>query len=182
MACTSPTIHGWSDNIKRLITQRSNTLSNHFSKEAGRILRPAGMIWRSVLAQSIFSDLALAVDAGKRFIPLHHLGLSGVILYDLPDTRPDGDTSNENSKRFTLSGVFGDPDDPQDLGMETDELLDRVQAKLIYLPAYACTSFVVSPTSFPHLAYVRMNHSTDMTRRHIYDADGASDERSDLQQ
>ena len=181
MACTSPTIHGWSDNIKRLFTHRSNTPSNRSSKEAGRILRPAGMIWRSALAQSIFFDLALAVDAGKRFLPLHHLGLSGVILYDLPDPRYDGDTPNENSKRFTLSGVFGDPDDPQDLGMETDELLDRVHARLIYLPAYACTSFVVSfPFSPSRLC--RTNHSTDMTRRRIYDADGASDERSDLQQ
>jgi hypothetical protein len=42
-----------------------------------------------------------------------------------------------------LLEVFGDDDDPEDLGMDVDHLLDRVSARLIYAPAYACTSFVV---------------------------------------
>jgi hypothetical protein len=147
MACSSPTVHGWSDNIKRLFTQRSDSLSNCNSKGGTRILHPAGTIWRSVLAQSIFSDLALAVGGGKRFLPLHHLGLTGVILYELPGPDTSSHMDHGNGHKFTLVEVFGDPDDPLDLGMETDELLDRVQARLIYFPAYSCTSFVVSCSS-----------------------------------
>ncbi|KAL0955484.1 hypothetical protein HGRIS_001724 [Hohenbuehelia grisea] len=43
---------------------------------------------------------------------------------------------------LTLNAVFGDPDDPSDVGMEVDELLDCIHAKLVCLPLYACTSFV----------------------------------------
>jgi len=43
-----------------------------------------------------------------------------------------------------LKSVFGDLNDPSDPGMDLDQLLDIVHAKVIYFPAYACTSFVVS--------------------------------------
>jgi len=71
------------------------------------------------------------------------MGLSGVILYELPDAGHLEAGDPQSSKALTLQEVFGDDDDPEDLGMEVDHLLDRVGARLIYAPAYACTSFVV---------------------------------------
>jgi hypothetical protein len=67
--------------------------------------------------------------------------LSGVILYELPNPGRLG--VGGASGALTLQEVFGADDDPEDLGMDVDHLLDRVGARLIYAPAYACTSFVV---------------------------------------
>ena len=133
MACTVPT-HGWTDNFKRIFTRRSRSVSGFPTASNFPLTsNPAGILWRSVLAQSIFSDLSLKLASGRRFLPLHHLGLCGVILYELPGQAQNGE--------FTISSVFGDSSDP---GMDTEELLDGVRAKLVYAPAYACTSFVVS--------------------------------------
>ena len=65
------------------------------------------------------------------------LRLSGVILYELPNT------ARADAEPLTLQEAFGNADDPQDLGMDVDHLLDRVGARLIYALAYACASFVV---------------------------------------
>lgn len=48
--------------------------------------------------------------------------------------------------RITLASVFGDLDNDEESGMDLDDLMDEVDAKVVYFPAYACTSFVVRPT------------------------------------
>ena len=48
---------------------------------------------------------------------------------------------------LTMQGAFGDPDSPEvaaNRGMDLDDLLDAVDAKVVYFPTYACTSFIVS--------------------------------------
>jgi hypothetical protein len=113
----------------------------------------------------------------KRFVRLEYLGLSGVIIYEMPGRRglqswhayddqrrdprsmypeqdhreahEEGEQEQEKEDDLTLSSIFGDPDDPEDQGMEIDHLLDRVGAQLVYVPLYACTSFAVSYTSAP---------------------------------
>ncbi|KAJ7589651.1 hypothetical protein C8J56DRAFT_939174 [Mycena floridula] len=63
------------------------------------------------------------------------LGLGGLITFEIPYG------TAEKDDEWTLNGVFGDPDDPELPGMEIDELLHKINAKLTYLPLCACTSF-----------------------------------------
>ncbi|KIM38277.1 hypothetical protein M413DRAFT_30389 [Hebeloma cylindrosporum] len=101
-----------------------------------------GDIWRHAFSVSVYADLeAFAEDSypisWRRFVRLEHFGLSGVIFYEIRRERSD------DSRHLTLKTVFGDLNDPADLGMDLDKLLDMVQVKVIYFPAYACTSFVI---------------------------------------
>ncbi|KDR86129.1 hypothetical protein GALMADRAFT_132717 [Galerina marginata CBS 339.88] len=86
----------------------------------------------------------------RRFVRVEHFGLSGLLFYEigLPSTRLGVVESMERGdddieKLLTLESVFGDPNDPADPGMDVDDLLDAVHAKLVYFPAYACTSFLM---------------------------------------
>jgi len=135
--------HGWTANLERIFRLYSVRLLPYFDKQANpRLFRHhPGTIWKTALAQSIFADLSLGIR-GRRFIPLEHLGLSGVILYELPVITAQDDP--ENHSGFTLKSVFGDDSHPDDLGMDVEDLLDAVCGTLIYVPAQACTSFVVS--------------------------------------
>lgn len=55
-------------------------------------------------------------------------GLGGMVMYKI-DADMDWET------------MFGDGGPHR--GMELEDLLDEVQAKVVYAPLYACTSFVV---------------------------------------
>lgn len=112
---------------------------------------PSGQIWRQDLCKSVFLDLTNNVGTGlRRFLRLEHVGLSGVVFYEIPtsgrDQSADAGTGTL-TEGLTLTRVFGDPDDPSNLGMDTDDLLDIIEAKLVYFPGYACTSFIVSEVS-----------------------------------
>jgi hypothetical protein len=138
MTCTIPT-HRWTANLERILGLYSVRLSPTFDKKANprHSRHQRGKIWKIALAQSVFADLSLGLHGGKRFFRLEHSGLSGVIVYELP-------ASIEGHGAFTLKTVFGDDSDSEDLSMDVEDLLDAVCASLIYAPAYACTSFVVS--------------------------------------
>ena len=106
-----------------------------------------GLIWKRVLGHCIYCDLSSEETLGslvrqrRRFVRLESLGLSGIILYEIPAaTTPRTD---EPPTRMTLRSVFGDPTDPSEHGMDINDLLDDVNARVIYFPSY-CTSFTVS--------------------------------------
>jgi hypothetical protein len=127
-----------------LATQASNcTRSWHYS----------GNIWKHFIYASIHRDLAgIAVtncdncdDSLRRFVRLEHIGLSGVILYEIRMCSPccllQGNRIGAG-EYLTMRRVFGDPD--SSASMNLDNLLDMVDAKVIHFPTYACTSFIVS--------------------------------------
>lgn len=111
----------------------------------------------------------------KRFVRMEELGLGAIITFEIP--HPAGrsqaqfrdsesqealftmDTTEVNdveTDKWTLRKVFGDPDDPEVQGMEIDDLLDNISAKVSYVPLYACTSFAVSvfPRSQTAVSYL----------------------------
>ena len=110
---------------------------------------PPGDIWRHAFSVSVYVDLETFVDdsypiSWRRFVRFERFGLSGVIFYEIRRGQSNGQRPENESGQLTLESVFGDLSDPSDLGMDLDQLLDMVQVKVIYFPAYACTSFVVS--------------------------------------
>jgi hypothetical protein len=131
MAC-SPTA-GWSTILYRIFMLSPSTSLASDRLNQRLTAHPAGQLWRAALVQFVFSDLTLGIHECRRFARLEYPGLSGVLIYELP-----------KSAELALNQVFGDETDGNDLGMDVDELLDRVAVKLAYAPAYACTSFVVS--------------------------------------
>ena len=108
----------------------------------------AGLIWKRTLGHCLYCDLseeeasASLVRQRRRFARLESLGLSGVILYEIPAGPVS--TTDAPPRRMTLKSVFGDPTDPNQHGMDVDDLLDSINARVIYFPSYACTSFIVS--------------------------------------
>jgi len=79
---------------------------------------------------------------------MDHLGLSGLLFYEIRAPIPEMDNDlfapREGTTSLSLEDVFGDQDDPTDGGMSVDDLLDVIHAKVVFFPAYACTSFIVS--------------------------------------
>ena len=84
----------------------------------------------------------------RRFVRLEHIGLSGVILYEIRMCSPCRISHGADIEDcLTMQGVFGDADCPElaaDHSMNIDDLLDAVDAKVVHFPGYACTSFAVS--------------------------------------
>ncbi|KAF9457893.1 hypothetical protein BDZ94DRAFT_1272029 [Collybia nuda] len=109
-----------------------------------------GATWKKLLGKSVFLDLAgESYERRRRFVRLETLGLSGIIFYEISTGYlKDGlnvlDEAPEETipvTRLTRKSVFGDPHISSDLGMGIDRLIDVVGAKVLYFPAYACTSF-----------------------------------------
>ena len=107
-----------------------------------------GLIWKRILGHCLYCDLSGEETLGslvrqrRRFVRLESLGLSGVILYEIPAVAVS--RTDEPPTRMTLRSVFGDPTDPSEHGMDINDLLDDVNARVVYFPSYACTSFIVS--------------------------------------
>ncbi|KAF8167138.1 hypothetical protein B0H34DRAFT_669643 [Crassisporium funariophilum] len=111
-----------------------------------------GHIWRHLLTESVYHDLIGTAEQHhprtlRRIVRVEQTGLSGVLLYELRSsslkyTNGDYEERIDDPGSLTLTDVFGDLEDPSDLGMELDDLLDAVNAKVVYFPAYACTSFI----------------------------------------
>jgi len=119
----------------------------HLSSNAHLILRrssryPAGEIWKHTFSVCVYSDLEIweVSSNNRRFARLEDRGLSGIILYEVPVTPgPDGHIHPS----FTLEEAFGREENEYEDGMSVTELLDSTNARLVYFPAYACTSFFV---------------------------------------
>lgn len=85
----------------------------------------------------------------RRFARLEQSGLSGVILYEIPvKHRSDGRTC----PGVTLEEVFGSKEGNYEDGMNMKELLGSTDARLVYFPAYACTSFFIGQVMHTFLA------------------------------
>lgn len=123
---------------------------------------PSGIIWKKVAIECISADLHLLESVGgaqggtcprreTRFVRMQELGLGAVIVYEIPhptalngvSERQSNDILGGRRAEWTLKTVFGDPDDPFVSGMDLDDLLNKIKAKLSYVPLYACTSFAV---------------------------------------
>ncbi|KAJ4470376.1 hypothetical protein C8J55DRAFT_608272 [Lentinula edodes] len=141
--------HPWeSSPYSTTVDAGSATLIN--SKES--YFRPPGILWRSFVAKCVYKDLYalnvqepnLKLDFGpsnrRRVARMNEYGLGAVVFYEIPfNSLSKRDTS---PKEWTLGGVFGNGDPSSGTGMTVDELLDAIDVQLVYIPLYACTSFV----------------------------------------
>ncbi|KAF8639359.1 hypothetical protein AX17_001548 [Amanita inopinata Kibby_2008] len=118
---------------------------------------PPGLLWKQTLGHCVYCDLTDEETLGsltmqrRRFARLECMGLSGVVFYEIPLVRGlveycndvcNADTDNRRIGRMTLKSIFGDPADPSEPGMNVDDLLDNINARVVYFPSYACTSFI----------------------------------------
>ncbi|KAF8816227.1 hypothetical protein BYT27DRAFT_7185046 [Phlegmacium glaucopus] len=158
---TNPSISSsWSSILYNILKHPPYSLAPQASNRPG-LRHCSGNIWKHLISVSIYHDLASisATDRDnptsttrttrRRFVRLEHIGLSGVILYEIRMCSPcrfsQGD-STDLKKCLTMQGVFGDPESSDvaaDHSMDLDDLLDAVDAKVIHFPVYACTSFIV---------------------------------------
>ncbi|KAF9070056.1 hypothetical protein BDP27DRAFT_1447151 [Rhodocollybia butyracea] len=71
-------------------------------------------------------------------------GLSAVVLYEIPglDENTDANSVKPNSFQWTLTDIFGDGINTENPGISVEELLDGIDVRMVYIPSYACTSFV----------------------------------------
>ncbi|KAJ3993603.1 hypothetical protein F5050DRAFT_1780604 [Lentinula boryana] len=77
-------------------------------------------------------------------------GLGAIIFYEIPfkssseleNTDNDKNSSPQCNDQWTLESVFGDGDPGSETGMNVEELLEGIDARIVYVPLYACTSFV----------------------------------------
>lgn len=161
----------WASRLYDILRPAPHPMAVQFSNSQSRFRHSTGEIWRHALSCSVYHDLLGDRDTNKniaptnracrrrtwrRFVRIECIGLSGLLFYEIRapassvcdsprihEGRPIL-TGNEQCKYdLTVENVFGDPDDPDDAGMEVDDLLDAVHARVVYFPAYACTSFIV---------------------------------------
>jgi len=106
---------------------------------------PAGEIWKHTFSICVHSDLEICKVSSnnRRFSWLEDRGLSGIILYEVPVTPGTGGYMHPS---FTLEEAFGREENEYEDGMGVTELLDSTNARLVYFPSYACTSFFVRDT------------------------------------
>lgn len=136
---------GWTNALAHVLQPPSNPHPDAPQRpgESPRKSRnPAGRMWKHALYDAVHSDLSLGIHGVRRFVRLERLGgLSGIILYTLPRSA----SNSKNHGHIELDCIFGNEGCMED-GMSEDVLADAVQARLVYFPAYACTSFTVSPS------------------------------------
>lgn len=141
---STPTLP-WSYHLSQILRPASSiTLFNHHTSTVSPSSHPTGEIWKHIFSVCVYSDLAGTSPTtwrkNRRFVRIERFGLSGVVLYQIPITR-------EKDKRirptFTLDEVFGSEEYDYQDGMSITQLLDSTNAKMVYFPAYACTSFTV---------------------------------------
>ncbi|KAK7443739.1 hypothetical protein VKT23_015521 [Stygiomarasmius scandens] len=155
----------WSSAIQSILSSDAcDTHTNfHDSTFASRSLRssrfPAGSIWRSLLTKCIYNDnfpsdhnhkknvaqnaegnqsqdsssvpmvtRTMHQSRQRRFARMDEMGIGALIMYELP---------NELAKSEGV--VF----DARSSGAEIEELFETIQANVVYLPLYACSSFVI---------------------------------------
>ncbi|EGN93527.1 hypothetical protein SERLA73DRAFT_189221 [Serpula lacrymans var. lacrymans S7.3] len=151
---------GWPESLKRILQPAIQGPTTSFSSGNANLRsskQPLGVLWKAALTSHIFEDLSSGLNYGRRVLRLDYFGLQSVVLFEYPGIA-DGDTEDADDP-LDLSTVFGDLDSPQDESISVDQLIfDLVSAKLVYVPSYACTSFVTgqvihaylfSPESYP---------------------------------
>lgn len=145
----------WSVSIKRLLTpstSHSPQLSFDFSCQNVNSSSSGGLfsfpLLCSFVAECVFQDLCQAETTNttefrrrrqvRRFARTDCFGLGAVLVYEIPFN---------SSEKWTLKSVFGFEDNMfNGDGMSQQELLQGIDARIAYIPLYACTSFVVSLT------------------------------------
>jgi hypothetical protein len=135
----------WSHRLSQILRPiPSNSLFNQPTFIIRPPPYPSGEIWKHIFSVCVYSDLAgsrsriLWGKSNRRFVRFEQIGLSGVILYEIPAIC---ESMGCIRPMFTVEDVFGG--DCVD-GMSITRLLELTNAKMIYFPAYACTSFTVS--------------------------------------
>lgn len=136
----------WSVSVKRLLTPSTY----HYSRQNFNSSSSGGLFSFSLLcsfvAECVFQDLSQAESNStnfrrrqvRRFARTDSFGLGAVLVYEIP---------SNSSDEWTLKSVFGFEDSMfNGDGMSQQELLQGIEARIAYIPLYACTSFVVSLT------------------------------------
>ncbi|KAF9523083.1 hypothetical protein CPB83DRAFT_62774 [Crepidotus variabilis] len=150
----TPRPDSWVSELITILSPVQHSVTSSFPRNRSSRKYPPGDIWKHVFSISVYDDLSgrlreIEVPPHRdslwwRFVRLECVGLSGVIIYTIrtPPTvgeqKPDGIFDHE---RLTLQKVFGD--DTSNQGMTVDELLDAVAGRILFFPAYSCTSFVI---------------------------------------
>ncbi|KAJ4471006.1 hypothetical protein C8R41DRAFT_924739 [Lentinula lateritia] len=143
--------HPWESSSYSTTVDAVSATPNNFQDS---YFRPPGILWRSFVAKCVYKDLYaltvqdpnLKLDFGpknrRRVARMNEYGLGAVVFYEIPfNSLNERDTS---PKEWTIGGVFGNGDPSSGTGMTVDELLDGIDVRLVYIPLYACTSFVTS--------------------------------------
>ncbi|KAJ3574269.1 hypothetical protein NP233_g1868 [Leucocoprinus birnbaumii] len=126
-----------------LLLPSYTSTQSHLRLRASRY--SVGEIWKHIFSVCVHSDLE-GIDTislrgrNLRFARLEESGLSGVILYELPVIQ-DPHGTRRWRPAVTLEDVFGSKEMDYEDGMTIQDLLDLTSARLVYFPAYACTSF-----------------------------------------
>ncbi|KIM82158.1 hypothetical protein PILCRDRAFT_820528 [Piloderma croceum F 1598] len=143
-------IPGWTDALAQVLQPPlTDSFVHNLPSNPRHTRHPPGNIWKAALAHFVLSDLSLGIYGVRRYVRLEYLGLSGIILYHLPAGRlpcrsiTAEDEYDEESGILTVQAVFGDENDTADEGMDMDDLIDVIHGRLVYFPAYACTSFAI---------------------------------------
>ncbi|KAJ3851519.1 hypothetical protein EV368DRAFT_65677 [Lentinula lateritia] len=84
-----------------------------------------------------------------------------------------------DSLRRTLGGVFGDGDLSSGTGMTVEELLEGIDARLVYIPLYGCTSFVTEQVMNNFFRRFQ-SHEEKMDPICVFSGFGFSDEQWEL--
>ena len=141
---------GWTDALAQLLMPVvTDRIMHDLYTNPRHIRHAAGIIWKAELARSVFAGWSLGIYGVRWFVRLEYPGLSGIILYNLPAGRRPSESIttydyDDEGLILTMEAVFGDSDDE---GMSVDAMIDATRGRLVYFPAYACTSFVVSHLS-----------------------------------
>lgn len=131
-----------------------NSLAHGHS--TSRLRHSPGDIWRRIFSASICNGLGSTAFSQysiswRRFVRVEHIGISGVVLYEIPVTSLNATSktvSPQKEPHASLEDILGALRITTVLGVDFDDLLDAVGAKVVYFPAYACTSFIVRIYSF----------------------------------
>ncbi|KAF8890201.1 hypothetical protein BD779DRAFT_1469516 [Infundibulicybe gibba] len=128
----------WTTALNSLLRPAINSSS---AENAPGFVYPPGDIWREYLLFSIVQDLGWGrehrkIQRGRRFLKLERFGLSGLLFYEIPVCE-DSTCDHTTCKALTLELVNQNPH------MDVDSIFSVVNARLVYFPSYACTSFVI---------------------------------------
>ncbi|TFK58579.1 hypothetical protein BDN72DRAFT_65656 [Pluteus cervinus] len=158
-----------------LLTPTSTGRDPYFYHRNNPPRRARGRIWREVVLLSVHADLRKNAGIGlRRFVKLSVPGLDGLVLYQIsmerlklhfghlqwnssdPALVHHRETQEESREDQWLRVLKAELqqflergfDDTRDPGC-FEEVIDAVNAVVIYLPTSACTSFVVSSSFCP---------------------------------
>ncbi|KAF9445751.1 hypothetical protein P691DRAFT_777352 [Macrolepiota fuliginosa MF-IS2] len=153
-----PSLPPWTYHLAQIL--RPAFYTTIFSSATPTLLstyHPPGQIWKHIFSNCVYSDLAGTIptmarwNENRRFVRIEQFGLSGVVLYQIPVTHS---VDGHAQPSITLERVFGSEERDFEDGMTITQLLDHTNARIVYFPVYACTSFTIGQVMHAFLTNV----------------------------